>query len=109
MTTEETNSSTLNSATIMVLGKHLYTVEHAMKLLKDEGYETLYMLEDFEEIDRRLLEKEFDMLLVVGSVEPHFKDNIIQQVQVKMPHVKIWIHRGGPATIPSEVKSALES
>lgn len=102
---EEINIGT----TIMVLGKHLYTVEHVIKLLHADGYECLFMLESYEEIDRRLLEQDFDMLLVVGSVEPHFIGNIIQQVQVKMPHVKVWIHHGGPATIPLEVKSALES
>lgn len=104
MIPEETNIS----KTIMVLGKHLYTVEHVIKLLEPHGHTCIYMLEIDEELDRRLLEKEFDMLLIIGSVEPHLQDNIIQKVQMQKEHVKILIHRGGPATILAEVKAVLE-
>lgn len=94
--------------TIMVLGKHLYTVEHVIKLLRSDGYETLFMLEEYEEFDRRLLEQEFNILLIVGSIDPHFQARIIQKVEVNKEKVKILIHHGGPATIPAEVKSILE-
>ena len=94
--------------TIMVLGKHLYTVEHVIKLLQADGYKTLYMLEEYEEFDRRLLEQEFNVLLIVGSIEPHFQADIIKKVQTNKENVKILIHRGGPATIPAEVRSVLK-
>ena len=104
MISEEEHSA----PSIMVLGKYLYTVEHVIKLLQADGYKTLYMLEEYEEFDRRLLEQEFNMLLIVGSIEPHFQVNIIKKVQANKENVKILIHRGGPATIPEEVKSVLK-
>lgn len=92
--------------TVMVLGKHMYTVEHVHKLLHAEGFGTICMLEEYEELERRLLEHDFDMLLIVGSVEPHFKEDIIQKVKSTKPFAKIIVHHGGPATIPTEVQAA---
>ena len=92
---------------VLIVGKHGYIVENVQRIVKGLGYDTVIMLEEYEDLIRRMLKYDYDLLIVVGSVEPHLSEDIVKSSKESKPNAKILVHHGGPATIPSEIKEIL--
>lgn len=105
------NPITVTSAApqkVVVFGRHDYILQNMENLLQKSGYETAGFL-DMDETRDYMRMSQIDGLLIGGGVEPHDRLEIVKFVQTEFPHVKIVEHFGGPATIISEVKKALET
>ncbi|NNE54468.1 MAG: hypothetical protein HKN32_00510 [Flavobacteriales bacterium] len=107
MTEEDELKQEVEKDLIMIIGKHGYIVENVQRILKGKGYDTVTMLEEYEELQRRMLAYDYKLLLIVGSVEPHMSEDLVQASKKNKPEIPILFHHGGPATIPTEVNAAL--
>lgn len=98
---------TESSTSIMVIGRREYVLENLCKLLEREGYSTLRMLEDQEDILKRLFQKEYDLLVLGGGVDPHVQQLITEAMTEQSPKTPVLLHSGGPATLVPDVKKML--
>lgn len=91
---------------IVVFGKHDYIVENAERLLSKAGYSTKGFVEVEEAIEYVKM-NQVEGIFIGGGVDPHHRIAIKELIDATFPHVRLIDHFGGPATIISEVESAL--
>ena len=92
---------------IMVVSRREYVLENVRKLLDREGYQTYGLLEDQEDLVKRLLQPEYQLVVLGGGVDPHVQQTIDQALNESRPGVKVVLHSGGPATLLPEVHRVL--
>lgn len=91
---------------IVVFGKHDYIVENAERLLGKAGYSTKGFVEASEAIEYIKM-NQVEGIFIGGGVDPHDRIAIKDLIDSTLPNVRLIDHFGGPATIISEVESAL--
>lgn len=92
---------------IMVVSRREYVLENVRKLLDREGYQTYGLLEDQEDLVKRLLQPEYQLVVMGGGVDPHVQQTIDQALNESRPGIKVIHHSGGPATLLPEVQKVL--
>jgi hypothetical protein len=92
---------------VIVIGKHSYILENIMGLLKREGLDPTGLLDDVDELPRKVLKMSFEVLLLGGGIDPHVRGALISSVQLAKPECHIVEHFGGPATIINEISEVL--
>lgn len=105
---EEQEIQPAKAKLVLIIGKHGYIVENVQRIVKGLGYDTVIMLEEYEDLIRRMLKYDYALLIVVGSVEPHLAEDIVNASRESKPNAKILEHHGGPATIPSEIEAVMK-
>lgn len=98
---------TTSKQTILVVGHRDYVVENVRTLLEREGFETHGLLSDQEDLQKRLTQHEYQLLLIGGGVDPHIKATIGTWLKEARPLVPMIEHSGGPATVLPEVRKML--
>lgn len=93
---------------ILIYGKHEYILSNVRSLLERSGYEALGFL-ILEELLDYMRMYSLDAVLIGGGVDPQDRRKITELVRSDLHHVKIIEHYGGPATILTELKIALEN
>jgi len=106
MLEEETNDP-IRQKLVLIISRHEYIVESTQKLLAQQKLRCEYLLEDTDDIVSNALKYDYDLLFIVGSVEPHLVEELCNVSKKEKPNAKVLIHKGGPATIPTEVSEAL--
>lgn len=101
------DTSAEHNPAIMVVGRREYVLENVRKLLEREGFETYGLLEDQEDLVKRLLQPDFSLLVMGGGVDPHVQQIINEALGESRPDVKVVHHSGGPATLLPEVRKVL--
>jgi DNA-binding NtrC family response regulator len=91
---------------IVVYGKHDYIVKNVIDLLSRADYNATGYT-NLEEVLDHIRLSSFDAVLIGGGVDPHDRQQIKNLVSTDYKHAKVIEHYGGPATIISEMKSAL--
>ena len=92
---------------VVVIGKHSYILENIIGILKREGLDPTGMLDEVDELPRKVLKMSFEVLLLGGGIDPHVRASLISAVQLAKPECHIVEHFGGPATIISEISATL--
>ena len=101
------DQSSESTSSILVIGRREYVLENLCKLLEREGYSTLRMLEDQEDLLKRLFQKEYDLLVLGGGVDPHVQQSVTEAMADRKPEIQVLLHSGGPATLVPDVRKAL--
>ncbi|MFN8699071.1 MAG: hypothetical protein ACK5XQ_07075 [Flavobacteriales bacterium] len=91
---------------VLVVGNHDYILRNVESLLQKAGFETAGHTEEEQALDY-IRYNPLDAVLIGGGVDPHVRLKISQLVKSDFPSVKLIEHFGGPATILTEVQSAL--
>ncbi len=91
---------------VLVVGNHDYILRNVESLLQKAGFETAGHTEEEQALDY-IRYNPLDAVLIGGGVDPHVRLKISQLVKADFPSVKLIEHFGGPATILTEVQSAL--
>jgi copper homeostasis protein CutC len=91
---------------VVVFGKHEYIVENAETLLTKGGYATTGFV-DVELAMEYIKANSVAAILVGGGVDPHDRMKLKELVDSEFKHIKMVDHFGGPATILSEIKTAI--
>ncbi len=91
---------------IVVFGKHDYILKNVEDLLIKADFATAGFTVLPEALDYIRMNAP-DAVFIGGGVDPHDRMQIQSLLNSDFPHVKVIEHFGGPATIISEVKSAL--
>lgn len=92
---------------VVVIGKHEYILENIAGILKREGFEPVGMMEDLDDLPKKVLKREFEVLLFGGGIDPHVRASLLEAVRESRPECHIVEHFGGPATIISEISEVL--
>jgi PleD family two-component response regulator len=110
MEEKENELPTVNDVTkprrVLVVGNHDYILRNVESLLQKAGFETAGHTEEEPALDY-IRYNPIDAVLIGGGVDPHVRLKISQLVKTEFPTVKLIEHFGGPATILTEVQSAL--
>lgn len=93
---------------IVVFGKHDYILKNVEDLLVKADFTTSGFTVLAEALDYIKMNP-LDAVLIGGGVDPHDRMEIQKLISTDFPHVKMIEHFGGPATIITEVKSALDA
>ncbi len=91
---------------IVVYGKHDYIVKNVLDLLARAEYNAMGYTR-LEEVLDHIRMTSFDLVLIGGGVDPLDRQQIKDLVSNEFKHAKVIEHYGGPATIITEVKTAL--
>jgi DNA-binding NtrC family response regulator len=93
---------------IVVFGKHDYILKNVEDLLAKADFTTSGFTALPDALDYIKMNP-LDAVFIGGGVDPHDRMEIQKLVSTDFPHVKMIEHFGGPATIITEVKSALSA
>jgi len=91
---------------VIIYGKHDYIVKNIQDLLEKSDYAAVGFTILAEALDY-LRMSPFDAVVLGGGVDPHDKIEIQRLVEADFKHAKVIEHFGGPATVISELKTAL--
>lgn len=103
---ENTTPSVSVKKHVIVYGKHDYIVKNVLDLLVKAEYSADGYVSLEETLDHIRM-RSFDAVLIGGGVDPHDRIQVKNLVGSDFKHAKVIEHYGGPATILSEIRSAI--